>query len=69
MQVADLKAVKAERDKEKVDHALSKLSDGAAGADNLIPLICTAVEAYATVGEISNTLRKSFGKFRPVATL
>lgn len=69
VQVADLRRVKAERDQDKVDKALSKLAEGAAGADNLMPLICTAVEAYATVGEISNTLRKSFGKFRPVATL
>jgi methylmalonyl-CoA mutase, N-terminal domain len=68
-QVADLKRVKAERDADKVEHTLSKLRDGAEGKDNLIPLICAAVESYATVGEISNTLRKSFGKFRPVATL
>ncbi|CAN5257459.1 methylmalonyl-CoA mutase family protein [soil metagenome] len=69
VQVADLQRVKASRDKEKVDYALNKLAEGAAGTDNLMPLICTAVQAYATVGEISNTLRKSFGKFRPVATL
>jgi methylmalonyl-CoA mutase, N-terminal domain len=68
-QVADLKRVKAERDKEKVEHALKKLEETAAGSGNLIPLICDAVDSYATVGEISNTLRRSFGKFRPVATL
>ncbi len=68
-QVADLKRVKAERDAEKVEQALDKLRQGAAGNDNLMPLICTAVDSYATVGEISNTLRAAFGKFRPVATL
>lgn len=68
-QVADLKRVKAERDQEKVEHALQKLAETASGSGNLIPLICNAVDSYATVGEISNTLRKSFGKFRPVATL
>ncbi|HEY9679756.1 MAG TPA: methylmalonyl-CoA mutase family protein [Drouetiella sp.] len=68
-QVADLKRVKSTRDSEKVAHALSKLSDAASGSENLIPLISDAVNEYATVGEISNTLRKAFGKFRPVATL
>ncbi|MFN8551239.1 MAG: methylmalonyl-CoA mutase family protein [Candidatus Obscuribacterales bacterium] len=68
-QVADLKRVKAERDQEKVDHSLGKLAEVAQGTGNLIPHICAAVDCYATVGEISNTLRKAFGKFRPVATL
>ena len=36
---------------------------------NLIPLICDAVEAYASVGEISGALKKSFGKFRPMVTI
>ncbi|MBN8660160.1 MAG: methylmalonyl-CoA mutase [Candidatus Obscuribacter phosphatis] len=36
---------------------------------NLIPLICEAVEAYASVGEISGALKKSFGKFRPMVTI
>lgn len=68
-QVRDLKQVRATRDQERVDDALLKLATGATGKDNLIPLIANSVESYATVGEISNTLRKAFGKFRPVATL
>jgi methylmalonyl-CoA mutase N-terminal domain/subunit len=35
----------------------------------LIPYISRAVENYATVGEISNALRKAFGKFRPLVTI
>ncbi|WP_458416191.1 hypothetical protein, partial [Pseudomonas aeruginosa] len=31
--------------------------------------IIEAVDAYASVGEISGTLKKSFGKFRPPVTL
>lgn len=68
-QKRDLAKVKAQRDGQRVEHALNQLHEGATGTANLLPLICNAVESYATVGEISNTLRKSFGKFRPVATL
>lgn len=42
---------------------------GVATRPNLIPLICEAVEAYASVGEISGALKKSFGKFRPMVTI
>ena len=68
-QKAELKELKARRDQKEVDKQLETLLAAANGAENLMPHICRAVEAYATVGEISNTLRKSFGKFRPIATL
>ena len=61
--------LRAERDNGEVAKALQNLERAANSEDNLIPLICAAVEHYATVGEISNTLRKSFGKFRPISTL
>lgn len=64
-----LKALKETRDTEKTKDALSKLHAAAQGDDNLLPHICHAVESYATVGEISNTLRRAFGKYRPIATL
>jgi methylmalonyl-CoA mutase N-terminal domain/subunit len=32
---------------------------------NLMPYIITSVKAYATTGEISNTLREVFGEYRP----
>jgi methylmalonyl-CoA mutase, N-terminal domain len=68
-QVDRLKKVRASRDNERVDKCLADLLTAAAGQDNLMPYICEAVEAYATVGEISATLKKSFGKFRPLVTL
>jgi methylmalonyl-CoA mutase, N-terminal domain len=68
-QKSELKALKDSRDNQAVSQALEKLLAAAAGTDNLMPYICAAVECYATVGEISNTLRQSFGKFRPIATL
>jgi len=68
-QKADLAKVKARRDDSKTQDSLDRLFKAAQGKDNLMPFICQSVECYATVGEISNTLRKAFGKFRPVATL
>jgi methylmalonyl-CoA mutase N-terminal domain/subunit len=68
-QVAQLKQLKESRDAEKVTRSLTRLLQSAKGSENLLPLICDAVESYATVGEISNTLRSAFGKFRPIATL
>ena len=68
-QVASLKAIRAERDQQNVDRLLLKLETAAAGSDNLVPIICEAVEAYASVGEITAALKKSFGKFRPMVTI
>jgi methylmalonyl-CoA mutase, N-terminal domain len=69
-QVERLKKLKgSERDNEKVTHALKKLDEAARGKENLLPFIADAVKEYATVGEISNTMRHAFGKFKPPATL
>ena len=68
-QIALLQQLRAARDAEKVQHRLDALLKAAQGKENLLPLICEAVESYATVGEISNTLRQAFGKFRPISTL
>jgi methylmalonyl-CoA mutase N-terminal domain/subunit len=68
-QKQELKELKARRDQAAVETTLSDLLRASKSTENLMPYICRAVEAYATVGEISNTLRKSFGKFRPIATL
>jgi methylmalonyl-CoA mutase N-terminal domain/subunit len=68
-QVKNLQAVRAKRDNARVDKALSNLLSAASTKENLLPLICEAVDSYATVGEISNALRKAFGKFRPLSTL
>jgi len=35
----------------------------AKGTKNLMPLILSAVENYATLGEISDTLRRVFGEY------
>ena len=59
-----LARVKKERDSEKVRKALASLKTAAQGTDNVVPPILEAVKAYATVGEISDTLREVFGEYR-----
>lgn len=68
-QKAELSELRKRRDQTAVDKHLANLLKAANSTENLIPYICNAVEVYATVGEISSTLRKSFGRFRPIATL
>ena len=61
-QVAKLAALRQRRDNQLVAQQLQNLEKGAQGNENLMPLILAAVEAYATLGEISNTLRHVFGE-------
>lgn len=63
-QVERVRALRARRDKAVWEAAISKVEDAARSGDNLMPHIITAVESYATVGEISNALRGVFGEYR-----
>jgi methylmalonyl-CoA mutase, N-terminal domain len=58
-------ALRQRRDHVKVEETLQAIEVAAKGTDNLMPLIVNAVKAYATVGEISDRLRKVFGEYRP----
>jgi methylmalonyl-CoA mutase N-terminal domain/subunit len=62
-QVRSLKALRKARDNKKVDAALKRLRGEAKGAANLIPPILEAVEAYATVGEVTAALKDVFGEY------
>jgi len=68
-QVERLRQLKAQRDDRRVGAALDALAQAARGADNLLPPILDAVEAYATLGEICDVLRGIFGEYRPSASL
>jgi methylmalonyl-CoA mutase N-terminal domain/subunit len=59
-----LAKVKKERNGAKVKESLAALKKAAQGTDNLMPPIVEAVKAYATLGEISDTLREVFGEYR-----
>ena len=59
-----LARVKKERDNTKVKETLTGLKRAAQGTENLVPPILEAVRVYATLGEISDTLREVFGEYR-----
>jgi methylmalonyl-CoA mutase N-terminal domain/subunit len=61
-QAAKLAALRQRRDNERLQRTLTALEHGAAGTENLMPLIIAAVEAYATLGEISDAMRHVFGE-------
>ena len=63
-QVERLRQLRAKRNAGQVQAALGKVEEAARGTENLLPLLLAAVEAYATVGEISDTLRGVFGEYR-----
>ena len=66
-QLARLRRVRNERDGELLDQALGHLKEVAESGGNTVPAILQAVEAYATVGEISDTFRSVFGEQREFA--
>ncbi len=68
-QVERLRALRQRRDSQAAETALVKLEEGARGTENLLPSILECVEAYATVGEISNRLRGVWGEYREAATV
>ncbi len=62
-QIDKVKNVKATRDQTKVAAALKAVVETAKGTGNLMPPILEAVKAYATLGEISQTLATVFGEY------
>jgi methylmalonyl-CoA mutase N-terminal domain/subunit len=63
-QVERLRALRAKRDSGPWKAAISAVEDTARSAENLMPRIVAAVEANATVGEISDAMRKVYGEYR-----
>ena len=66
--VEQLERIRKDRNRQKVDEALSRLR-GAAEHENesLMPLILGAVREYASLGEICGTLREVFGEYKPLS--
>ncbi len=59
-----LARVKKERDQGRVKETLATLKKAAQGTENLVPPILESVRVYATLGEISDSLREVFGEYR-----
>ena len=63
-QIARLSALRAKRDSSRAKFALEELRRRAGTSENLLSAILAAVEAYATVGEISDVLRVVYGEYQ-----
>lgn len=68
-QVARLQAFRAARDGAKADAAVAAVERAARDGANVMPPIVSAVDAHATVGEISDALRRVFGEHDEIKTL
>jgi len=64
-----VRAVRARRDPITAEGALVRLEEAARGNENVLPRILDCVEAFATVGEISNRLRGVWGEYREAVTV
>jgi methylmalonyl-CoA mutase N-terminal domain/subunit len=67
-QVRRLARFKKSRDAAAASASLDEIERRARGAENLLPAILRAVESHATLGEISDAMRRIFGAHHPEAT-
>jgi methylmalonyl-CoA mutase N-terminal domain/subunit len=68
-QIERVRALRARRDAGPWKAALKGVEDTARSGENVMPRILAAVEAYATVGEISDAMRKVFGEYREAVVI
>jgi methylmalonyl-CoA mutase, N-terminal domain len=64
-QVERVRRLRKERDQSAVDRALASVEETARGTGNLLHPMREALKARATLGEVSDALRRVFGEFRP----
>jgi methylmalonyl-CoA mutase N-terminal domain/subunit len=68
-QVERLRALRARRNAETWQAAIRAVEDTARSGENLMPRILGAVEANATVGEISDAMRKVYGEYKEAVVI
>ena len=68
-QVERLRALRAKRDQTKWAAAVKQVEDTARSTGNLMPVIVEAVEADATVGEISDAMRHVYGEYHETVVI
>jgi methylmalonyl-CoA mutase N-terminal domain/subunit len=64
-QVERVRTLRASRDAGAVERALADVQRAAEGTDNVLPPMKDALRARATLGEVSDVLRRVFGEYRP----
>jgi methylmalonyl-CoA mutase N-terminal domain/subunit len=65
IQIERTQRVRAERDQSAVDRALADVAETARGDGNLLVPMKAALQAMATLGEVSDVLRGEFGVYQP----
>jgi methylmalonyl-CoA mutase N-terminal domain/subunit len=68
-QVERLKALRLRRNAGEWKAAIQAVEDAARNGNNVMPHVIDAVEKYATVGEIADTLRKVFGEYKEAVVI
>ncbi|HVR27455.1 MAG TPA: methylmalonyl-CoA mutase family protein [Candidatus Polarisedimenticolia bacterium] len=68
-QIERVRALRARRDPGPCQAALQGVEDAARAGDNVMPKIVAAVEACATVGEISDAMRRVFGEYKEAVVI
>ncbi len=68
-QVERTRALRARRDPKPWSESVTQIETAARNGSNLMPHIIQAVESYATVGEISDALRRVFGEYKEAVVI
>jgi len=68
-QIERLRALRARRDARRATQAIAEVERRARTGENLLPAIQAAAEAFATVGEISDAMRRVFGEYKESVSL
>ncbi len=68
-EIEELKKIKRERDNSKLQACLDRLKVAAAGEENLMPYLIECAKAYASLGEITNSLKEVWGSYKEMARL
>jgi len=68
-QVQRVQALRERRDSSRARDAVAEVERRAREGENLLPAIQSAVENLATVGEISDAMRRVFGEYREAVVL
>jgi len=68
-QVERVRSLRARRDPAVWQAAIKAVEETARSSDNLMPRILTAVEANATVGEISDAMRRVYGEYKEAVVI
>jgi methylmalonyl-CoA mutase N-terminal domain/subunit len=68
-QIERVRALRSRRDARPCQAALQGVEDAARTGENVMPKIVAAVEAFATVGEISDAMRRVFGEYQETVVI